>query len=141
MSQKNLNSLEINMYIGKKISEARKEFGITQQALADYLGISRIAMSYYESGKNRIAIPQLAILAKALGKRIEYFIGNLFDDFRTRKKTRIETYNIDENISFELEMSMRNFLRLRGCTNNEINKISNLLLAKLEEEINRSMDE
>lgn len=111
MSQKNLNSTEINKYIGRKIVDARKSEGITQQYLANFLGISRIAMSSYETGRTRVTVPNLAKLSKALGKPIEYFIGDLFEEIKEKKKSKTPKYNLEENVEFELEMSLKNYLK------------------------------
>lgn len=135
MSQKNLNSEEINRYIGKKIVQARKEEGVTQQALADYLGISRIAMSSYETGRTRIAIPHLAMLSKALGRQIEYFVEDIFNKIKQKPKVEVKAYDIDENIKFELEMSLRNYLRHLGYNKEAANYKSASLLNVIDKEI------
>lgn len=139
MSQKNLNSAEINRHIGKKIVEARKNEGVTQQQLADFLGISRIAMSSYETGRTRIAIPHLFLIGKALGKRIEFFIEDIFDSIKPKKLPKKElTFNIDENVKFELEMSLRNYLNHIGIHKNEISSLVDSILKKVDKMANQS---
>jgi transcriptional regulator with XRE-family HTH domain len=134
MSQKNLNSKEINTYIGKKIIQARREEGVMQQELADYLGISRIAMSSYETGRTRIGIPNLAILSKALGKSIEYFIEDIFEKSQKIKQVKVENFNTNESIKFSLEMSLRNYLGYLGFNKKNLDKKTKELLLKIDHE-------
>lgn len=41
-------------HIGKNIRQLREKLGLTQEALAEYLGISREEVNYYENGKRSI---------------------------------------------------------------------------------------
>jgi len=47
--------------LGKKIQRKRNEIGLTQEELADKVGISRAYMGYIEQGRNA---PSLEILSK-----------------------------------------------------------------------------
>ena len=60
--------------IGKKIQQAREEKGITQQELANMLGITQAALSNYELGKRRVYFHQIELIAKFLDKPISYFL-------------------------------------------------------------------
>ena len=60
---------------GKKLKAIRKSKGMTMQQLADKIGTSQPAISYFESGSN---YPQMCVLekiAKTLGVKIEDLIG------------------------------------------------------------------
>lgn len=72
MTGKALNYEEI----GNRIRQAREEQGLSQGDLAAKLGFSRTAINYYENGKRRIAIDDLYILARALGKPLSFFLGD-----------------------------------------------------------------
>lgn len=135
MSQKNLNSKEINKFIGKKIVEARKNEGITQQSLANFLGISRIAMSSYETGRTRITIPNLALLSKALGKPIDFFIQDLFEKIKEKKKIKVKSYDISENVEFEVEMSLKNYLKHHKVNSTKSAEITQDILNNLKSKI------
>lgn len=52
--------------IGRKIEKLREEQGVTQEALAFALGLTRAAVSSIERGKQRVLIHQLIIIASAL---------------------------------------------------------------------------
>lgn len=61
--------------LGRRIAERRKTQGLTQQKLADILGISQQTMAHYEVGRLRIAVSVLPTLAKLLDTSVEALIG------------------------------------------------------------------
>ena len=52
--------------LGERIADARKERGMTQQALAELLGIAQQTLAHYEVARARIAADLLPRLAEAL---------------------------------------------------------------------------
>ena len=60
--------------IGKRIQKRRKEVGITQEELAEKVGISRAYMGYIEQGRNA---PSLEILEK-IAKLLRLSLKELF---------------------------------------------------------------
>ncbi|QDK80820.1 helix-turn-helix transcriptional regulator [Spirosoma sp. KCTC 42546] len=58
---------EITEQVGQLIREARKAKGMTQQEMADKLGISKSAYSRYESGSQNITIVTLQKIGEVLG--------------------------------------------------------------------------
>lgn len=54
---------------------ARKAAGLTQAAVAKYIGISQNAYSYWETGKVKIEHESLSKLAKLYGVTTDYLIG------------------------------------------------------------------
>jgi transcriptional regulator with XRE-family HTH domain len=61
--------------ISKKIKEYRKEYGITQQHLADLLGVSCQAISKWERGECYPDIALLPLIAKVIGCPIDDFFA------------------------------------------------------------------
>ena len=59
--------------IAKKIRILRKTRGLTQQQLADLLGVQRATISNYEIGRRSPHIKELEKLADILGVNLEYF--------------------------------------------------------------------
>lgn len=59
--------------IAKKIRILRKTRGLTQQQLADLMGVQRATISNYEIGRRSPHIKELARLAEILGVNLEYF--------------------------------------------------------------------
>lgn len=57
--------------LGKKIQKLRKRKGLTQEELAEKLGLSRVYMGYIEQGRESPSLKLLIRLAKKLGVKIE----------------------------------------------------------------------
>lgn len=53
-------------YVGKAIRDRRNELKLSQQAVADKIGITRGAYSQYETGKNAISMEIWFRIAEAL---------------------------------------------------------------------------
>ena len=61
--------------IGRRLEQARIEANLSQQELADKVGVDRSTISLYESGKRSIGLDVLDRLSCVLGKPLEYFLG------------------------------------------------------------------
>lgn len=58
-----MTSTDLKKIVGQNIKLLREEMGLTQDALATYLGISREQIAYYEAGSRSISTEQLSKLA------------------------------------------------------------------------------
>ena len=58
--------------IGQRITDIRKEKGMTQVQLSERCGLSQVHISRIEAGKYDIRLDTLAAIAKALGRRIAW---------------------------------------------------------------------
>ncbi|MGH8703585.1 MAG: helix-turn-helix domain-containing protein [Burkholderiales bacterium] len=61
--------------LGSRIAELRKEQNLTQQQLADELGIAQQVIASYEIGRRRVPVSTLPALARALAVPIESLLG------------------------------------------------------------------
>lgn len=61
--------------LGARIAQARKDQGITQQTLADQLGIAQQTLAHYEVGRLRVPASMLPSLAQVLGLTVEELLG------------------------------------------------------------------
>lgn len=61
--------------MGARIAQLRKEQNLTQQQLADELGLSQQIVASYEIGRRRIPVSTLPRLARTLGVSVEALIG------------------------------------------------------------------
>ena len=68
---------EVDRYVGARIRERRIMLGLTQQQLADMIGVTYQQAHKYERGINRIAAGRLYDIAQALGVTISYFFEGL----------------------------------------------------------------
>lgn len=71
MDAKNPNV--IDRHVGRRMRFRRKELKVSQEALADQLGITFQQIQKYERGSNRISAGRLFELARALDTTIPYF--------------------------------------------------------------------
>ena len=62
--------------IGKTIAELRKEKGLTQNALADLLGISNKTVSKWESGLGYPEVTQFPAIAKIFDVSVDYIMNS-----------------------------------------------------------------
>ena len=80
--------MEIKKLIGKRIQQIRKNKSITQEKLAEIIGIEVPSMSNLETGKYAPSIETLQKLSQALGVKLWEFY--YFDDIsKTEMKTEI----------------------------------------------------
>ncbi|MCK9488184.1 MAG: helix-turn-helix transcriptional regulator [Xanthomonadales bacterium] len=61
--------------LGQRIAERRKAIGLTQQQLADALGLAQQTLAHYEVGRLRVAVALLPPLSRALGVSLEDLLG------------------------------------------------------------------
>lgn len=61
--------------LGSRIAQLRKEQGITQVQLAEWLNVSQQTVNAYEVGRRRMAVSALPVIAKLLGVSLEELIG------------------------------------------------------------------
>ena len=63
------------IHIGTIIAEKRKQRGLTQQALAEHVGISKPAVSKWESGQSYPDIELLPVLASFFDCTVDELLG------------------------------------------------------------------
>ncbi len=61
--------------LGLRVAALRKECDLTQQQLADLLGVSQQMVASYEVGRRRVPVSLLPTLAKALTVSVETLLG------------------------------------------------------------------
>lgn len=63
------------MTLAEKIYQARKKAGLSQEALADALGVTRQAVSKWETGKSVPDTENLRRMAQVLAVSADFFLG------------------------------------------------------------------
>ena len=61
--------------LGTRIAQLRKEQGLSQQALADQLGIAQQTFAHYEVGRARMPVSLLPELARFFGVGVDDLLG------------------------------------------------------------------
>lgn len=67
----------VDAHVGKRIRHRRWMVGMTQQQLADRVGIKFQQIQKYETGMNRVSASRLWDIAEALGVQIAFFFEGL----------------------------------------------------------------
>ena len=67
----------VDAHVGKRIRHRRWMVGMTQQQLADKVGIKFQQIQKYETGMNRVSASRLWDVADALGVQISFFFEGL----------------------------------------------------------------
>jgi transcriptional regulator with XRE-family HTH domain len=61
--------------LGARVAELRKEQGLSQQALAEQLGIAQQTFAHYEVGRARMPVSMLPELARLFGVGVDELLG------------------------------------------------------------------
>jgi transcriptional regulator with XRE-family HTH domain len=70
----------VDVHVGKRVRHRRWMVGMTQQQLADKVGIKFQQIQKYETGMNRISASRLWDISEALGVTIAFFFEGLGAD-------------------------------------------------------------
>jgi len=83
---------DTDRYVGAKLRDRRLMLGMTQQQMAELIGVTYQQAHKYEKGINRIASGRLYAIAQALGVEVSYFyegIGGAPDALEPKPKQRM----------------------------------------------------
>lgn len=85
--------------LGKKLRLAREAADLSQQALAERLGITFQQVRKYERGANRIAASRLVSIAEALDRPVSYFLNDAKTGQPTSRLGAIESAKVRGRLS------------------------------------------
>ena len=68
---------DIDLHVGKHLRRRRRLLGLTQQSLAEQVGIRFQQIQKYECGANRVSAARLFELSEALFVPVQYFYEGL----------------------------------------------------------------
>lgn len=77
----------VDAHVGKRIRHRRWMVGMTQQQLADKVGIKFQQIQKYETGMNRVSASRLWDIAETLGVSIAFFFEGLANGAATQAST------------------------------------------------------
>lgn len=108
----------IDAFVGQRIASLRLLKNMSQQDLADTLGVSITQISKYEAGKNRISGARLFHIARLFGVPVEHFFDGA-DEFidmadKDRKPVSEEGAKLArefERLDSHLQSAIRAFIR------------------------------
>lgn len=90
----------VDIHVGKRIRYRRSITGITQQNLADRVGIKFQQIQKYETGTNRVSASRLWDIANALDVPVSFFFEGYSDDDQTAQSA----YPADPNDREAMEL-------------------------------------
>lgn len=67
----------VDVHVGKRIRHRRWLVGVTQQQLAEQVGIKFQQIQKYETGANRVSASRLWDIAEALETDVSFFFGGM----------------------------------------------------------------
>ena len=73
---------DIDLHVGKRLRRRRRLLGMTQQVLAEEVGIRFQQIQKYECGANRVSASRLFELSEALSVPVQYFYEGLGEQDR-----------------------------------------------------------
>ena len=69
--------MEVDLYVSYRIRELRTILGLTQQQMAELIGVTYQQAHKYETGVNRITVGRLYQLAQVLEVDVAYFFAGV----------------------------------------------------------------
>jgi transcriptional regulator with XRE-family HTH domain len=69
----------VDLHVGGRVRLRRKLIGVSQEQLADALGLTFQQVQKYERGSNRVSASKLYAIARTLGVPIAFFFDGLAD--------------------------------------------------------------
>jgi transcriptional regulator with XRE-family HTH domain len=78
---------DVDRHVGARMRERRIMLGLTQQQMAELIGVTYQQAHKYEKGINRIAAGRLYNIAQALGVDVGYFFEGLHSGDQAFKAT------------------------------------------------------
>src|SRR5690349_6284735 len=68
---------DTDRYVGQRMRERRVMLGLTQQQMAELIGVTYQQAHKYETGANRVSAGRLYRIAQALAVEVDYFFGGM----------------------------------------------------------------
>jgi|SRR5574344_277724 transcriptional regulator with XRE-family HTH domain len=106
----------------EKIKEVRKKLGLTQQHLADKIGVSKQYLSRVENGLTELSKEKVVLLCNSCGISFEWF-------FSDTGQMLIKDQNIQENLICDTD-NLKHFSSLLDVYNSYLNIVSKVVKSK-----------
>lgn len=79
LSKTVIKSIDIPQTIGKRISQIRKELGLTQEELADSIGVEKSTVAHYESNRRLPRVDIMVRISDVLECSLDYLMKGKWD--------------------------------------------------------------
>jgi transcriptional regulator with XRE-family HTH domain len=108
-------ALDVDRYVSLRIRQRRIMLGLTQQQMAELIGVTYQQAHKYETGINRISAGRLYQIARALGVNIGYFFEDV-DPSNSAAAARAQELMPQQRMLLELA---RNFSAIKSRKHQE----------------------
>jgi len=88
----------VDLHVGAQLKKARLKMGMSQEKLAEEMGITFQQVQKYEKGLNRIGASRLWDLSQVLHKPISYFYEGMGQDTQDQSPRKISSLSEDETV-------------------------------------------
>ena len=78
----------VDVFVGQRLRQRRISLGITQEDMANALGLSFQQVQKYEKGMNRMSSSRLWEIGRIVGVEVAYFFEGMTDDIAEIKNLR-----------------------------------------------------
>lgn len=95
------NPNRVDVHVGRRVRERRHALGVSQEKLAEALGLTFQQVQKYERAANRISASKLFEIARFLETPVEFFFEGLAVDEPARPATPLERARADALLSPE----------------------------------------
>lgn len=95
----------VDEHVGKRVRHRRWMIGMTQQQLADKVGIKFQQIQKYETGMNRVSASRLWDIAEALEVPVSFFFEGLDEDAEARTSEALKGDILADKEALELVRS------------------------------------
>ena len=85
--------------VGGRLRQARVDAGLSQEALAEKLGLSQVGYSGMERGRTMIRVEVLLEVCRVLGRPVTYFVGGGVVGIEDVSEETREVVGLMENLS------------------------------------------
>ncbi len=95
----------VDVHVGKRIRHRRWLVGMTQQQLAERVGIKFQQIQKYETGANRVSASRLWDIADALEVPVSFFFEGLNEDEDTKATSKVPADILGDKEALDLVRS------------------------------------
>ncbi len=95
----------VDVHVGKRLRHRRWMIGMTQQQLAEQVGIKFQQIQKYETGMNRVSASRLWDISDALGVPVSFFFEGLSDDAKKADGAKVPGDILADKEALELVRS------------------------------------
>lgn len=75
----------VDVYVGARLKERRTILGVSQEVLADAIGLTFQQVQKYERGSNRISASKLYLIGRELGVPVTFFFNGYTEEHGNRQ--------------------------------------------------------